>query len=106
MKAQVLQIPSCSSPSPIEFCRTIFGEHPEDLIAAMEQAAKTLNSLQTIFGKLSDDLCNAEEASPEALSLTSAGSYLASEAGTFLSQFGESVADHLHRYLQPDLLGE
>jgi hypothetical protein len=78
----------------VENCRSLFGEHPEDVIAPLGYAGEALGWLEELFKTIATDAL-AERNSYRIKQLADLGAYVASESSNFASCQHESMCEKL-----------
>lgn len=78
----------------VEACRSLFGEHPEDVIAPINSASDTLYWLEEIFKTISRDALDAS-AGYRIKHLAEAGAYLAFDIANFAGCQHETMIERL-----------
>ena len=78
----------------VEACRSLFGEHPEDVIAPINSASDTLYWLEEIFKTISREALDAR-AGYRIKHLAEAGAYLAFDIANFTDCQHETMIDRL-----------
>ena len=78
----------------VEACRSLFGEHPEDVIAPINSASDTLYWLEEIFKTISREALN-ERNGYRIKHLAEAGAYLAFDIANFAGCQHETMIERL-----------
>ena len=82
---------SVATPSSIDTCYSLFGEHPVDILNAFDTAAKTFASIGVLIDGVRDTLSIAGD--DEADSLLSSIAILALRQSAFLNQYTEAMQE-------------
>ena len=85
-----MQTTSVATPSPVDTCYSLFGEHPVDILNAFDTAAKTFASIGILIDGVRDEL-SRQESRNEVDSLLSSAGFLAMRHEEFLNQFSTSM---------------
>ena len=82
---------SVATPSSIDTCCSLFGEHPVDILNAFDTAAKTFASIGILIDGVRDELSRQEFHSDGVDGLLSSAGFLAMRHEEFLNQFSTSM---------------
>lgn len=85
------------APAPVtsvEACRSLFGEHPEDLISPIHSAADALSWLEEILNTIAREALDGRNGY-RIKHLAEAGAYLALDMGNYAGHFHETVIARL-----------
>ena len=85
-----MQVSQAITPSSIDTCYSLFGEHPVDILNAFDTAAKTFASIGILIDGVRDEL-SRQESRNEVDSLLSSAGFLAMRHEEFLNQFSTSM---------------
>ena len=88
-----MQTTSVATPSPVDTCYSLFGEHPVDILNAFDTAAKTFASIGILIDGVRDELSRIEAGDDEADSLLSSIAILALRQSAFLNQYTEAMQE-------------
>ena len=88
-----MQVSQAITPSSIDTCYSLFGEHPVDILNAFDTAAKTFASIGILIDGIRDELSRLGTGSDEIDSLLSSAAILASRHGAFLSQYTAAMQE-------------
>lgn len=75
-------------------CRSLFGEHPEDVISPIKSAADALGWLEELFNTIKREALN-ERSGFRIKHLAEAGAYLAADIGNFADCQHETMIERL-----------
>ena len=78
----------------IEACKSLFGEHPEDVIGPIKSAADALGWLEELFNTIGNEALN-ERSGHRIKQLAAMGAYVASETSNFSDHIHETLIDRL-----------
>jgi hypothetical protein len=84
--------------TPIEVCRVIFGEHPEDVIYPLEYTTEVLGWLCTLFTVIADDALDKNKAH-HVKGLAEAGRHIAADIIEYAQGRHESMASKMSRVI-------
>ena len=82
------------NPSSVETCRSLFGEHPEDVISPIKSAADALSWLEELFHTIEREALN-ERNGYRIKHLAEMGAYLALDMGNYAGCQHETMIDRL-----------
>lgn len=84
--------------TPIEVCRVIFGEHPEDVIYPIEYASEVFGQLESIFSSIGDAALDPNKIG-RIKGLAEAGRYIAADIAEYANIRHEEMASKMSQVI-------